>query len=157
MGRGWWYKTLWETAPSMKCHSFRERSNFPRIWFRDLRFRTWGLEIKHMKANNLVWQGCFFFHYYLANWTTDWAQICTGWLFYVYVEIHQVRRLVFDNYQLCPLPSMTRLTEKVGFEVELSTSREFVTPTSHLHSQEVWSRLYVHKSLLAFQYFMGSK
>ena len=27
-----------------------------------------------------------------------------GLLFYAYVEIHQVRRLVFDNYQQCPVP-----------------------------------------------------
>ena len=27
---------------------------------------------------------------------TDWAQIFTCLLFYAYVEIHQVRRLVFD-------------------------------------------------------------
>ena len=36
----------------------RERSNFPRIWFRDLRFRVWGLEIEHPKAHNLVWPWC---------------------------------------------------------------------------------------------------
>ena len=30
---------------------------------------------------------------------THWAQIFTGLLFYAYVEIHQVRRLLFDNYQ----------------------------------------------------------
>ena len=28
-----------------------------------------------------------------------WAQIFTGLLFYEYVEIHQVGRLFFDNYQ----------------------------------------------------------
>ena len=38
--------------------SFRERSNFPRIWFRDLGFRSWGLEIKHLKAHNFVWPWC---------------------------------------------------------------------------------------------------
>ena len=27
----------------------------------------------------------------------------TGLLFYVYVEIHQVRRLVYDNNQRCPV------------------------------------------------------
>ena len=33
---------------------------FSRIWFRDRKFRIWGLEIKHLKAHNFVWQGCFF-------------------------------------------------------------------------------------------------
>ena len=46
-----------------------------------------------MKAHNFLWQGCFFFHYYRATSTTDWAQIFTGFLFYAYVEVHQVRRL----------------------------------------------------------------
>ena len=50
-----------------------------------------------------VWKGCFFFHYYLPTLITDWAQIFTGLLFYAYVEIHKVRRLVFDNYQYCPV------------------------------------------------------
>ena len=35
-----------------------------------------------------------FFHYYLATSTTDWAQIFTGLLFYAYVGIHQLWRLV---------------------------------------------------------------
>ena len=55
----------------------KKRSIFPWIWFRDLRISIWGLEIKH-KAHNLVWQGCFFLHYYLATSMTDWAQISTG-------------------------------------------------------------------------------
>ena len=42
-------------------YSFRERNNFPRIWFRDLRFRIWGLKIKHLKAHSFVWQGVFSF------------------------------------------------------------------------------------------------
>ena len=44
----------------LKWRSFQERSNFQRICFRSLKFRIWGLEIKHMKAHNFVWQGCFF-------------------------------------------------------------------------------------------------
>ena len=51
-----------------------------------------------MKAHNFVWQGCFFSHSYLATLTTNEAQTFTG-LLYAYVEIQQVRRLVFDKYQ----------------------------------------------------------
>ena len=51
MGKGWWYKKHCEKQLPLKWHSFRERSNFPWIW---------GLEIKHQKAHNFVWQGCFF-------------------------------------------------------------------------------------------------
>ena len=73
----------------LKWRSFRERSHFPRIWFPDLRIRFWGFKFKHLNAHNFVWQGCFFFHSYIATSTTIWAQIFTG-LFYAYVEIHQV-------------------------------------------------------------------
>ena len=38
-----------------------------------LKFRFWGLEIKHLKAHNFVWQGCFIFFSYLATPTTNWA------------------------------------------------------------------------------------
>ena len=34
-----------------------------------------------MKAHNFMWQGCLFFHYYLATSTSDWAQIFTGLLY----------------------------------------------------------------------------
>ena len=44
-----------------------------------------------------------FFHYYLATSTTNWAQIATGLLFYADVQIHQVRRLVVDNYHRYPV------------------------------------------------------
>ena len=60
MGKGWWYTTFFgEKRLPLKWHSFRERSNFPRIWFRDLKLRIWGLEINHLNAHNFVWQGCF--------------------------------------------------------------------------------------------------
>ena len=99
----WW--CCWRNrCNGYNCVFIQERSNFPRIWFRDLKFRIWGLEIKHQKAHNFVWQGCFFFHYYLATSMTDWDKIFTGLLFYAYIEIHQVRRLVFDNYQTCTFP-----------------------------------------------------
>ena len=67
------------------------------------RIRIWGLKIKRLKAHNFVWQGYFFFHYYLATTMTDWAQIFTVFLFTAYVEIHQVRTLFLDNYQQCPM------------------------------------------------------
>ena len=44
---------MWETAPS-------EVTCFPQFWFWDLKFRIWGLEIKHLYAPNFVGQGCFF-------------------------------------------------------------------------------------------------
>ena len=37
-------------------------------------------------------------------WRPIWVQIFTGLLFDAYVEIHQVRRLVFNNNQRCPVP-----------------------------------------------------
>ena len=38
---------------------FRNEVIFPRIWFRDLRVRFWGLEIKHLRAHNLCNKGVF--------------------------------------------------------------------------------------------------
>ena len=65
-------------------------------WFRDLTTIFWGSEIKH--CHNFVWQGCFFFHYYLVTSTTNiefkFSQVC---YFVNNVEIHQERRMVFDN------------------------------------------------------------
>ena len=45
----------------------------------------------------------------LKTLDTMGSQIFTGLLFYAYVEIHQVRRLVFDNYQRCPVSLSPRL------------------------------------------------
>ena len=52
--------------------AFEKKNLFPRIWFLNLRVRFWGPEIKHLKAHNFVWQGCFFFHYYLSTSVTNW-------------------------------------------------------------------------------------
>ena len=36
---------------------------------------------------------------------TNWAKIVTDFLFYAYgIGLHQVRILVFDNYQAYPVP-----------------------------------------------------
>ena len=87
-----------------------EVRSFQEVILRKFDFETsnleliWGLEIKHLKAHKFVWQECFFYLYFLATSTTNWALIFTGVLFYAYVETHQMRRLVFDNYLLkCPL------------------------------------------------------
>ena len=49
-----------------------------------------------------------------------WAQIFTGLLFYAYVGIHQVRRLVFENKQTCTFPLILLCTmtkpEKSSFQ-----------------------------------------
>ena len=39
--------------------SFRERSHLKKKWFRYLIIRFWCLEVKHLKAHNFAWQGCF--------------------------------------------------------------------------------------------------
>ena len=72
--------------------------------FHEFDFETSSLEFEVSKSS--IWKptawcdkDVFFFHSYLATPTTNWAQIFTGLLFCAYVEIHQVRRLVFDVYQ----------------------------------------------------------
>ena len=74
------------------------------VIFDEFDFETSELDFEVLKSS--IWKhttlcdkGVFFFHYYLATSMTDWAQIFTGLLFYAYVEIHQLWRLDFDNYQ----------------------------------------------------------
>ena len=78
------------------------------VIFHEFDFETSSLEFEVTKSS--IWKhttscdkGVFVFHSYLATPTTNQAKIFTGLLFYAYVEIHQVRRLVFDNYQKCTL------------------------------------------------------
>ena len=61
--------------------------------------------IMHMNTHKVrqhTW--VFFFHYSPTNSMTNWAQMFTGLLFCAYVEIHQVKILIVDNYQTCPVP-----------------------------------------------------
>ena len=126
----------------LKWRTFRERSNFPRIWFRDLRidFEVPKSSIwKHTTSCDMnvfsfiiisqlrrpiefkLSQVCYFMHTCMLrynkceDWSMTitkcvqclWVQVFTGLLFYacrLYVEIQQVRRLVYDNYQMCPVP-----------------------------------------------------
>ena len=73
------------------------------IWI-EIKTSADGSKSKHLKAHNFLWQGCSFFHYYYANSPTKWAKISIFCYisFYANVEIHQVRRLAFDNYQAVP-------------------------------------------------------
>ena len=50
----------------------------------------------------------FFPHHFLVNSMTNWPQISTGLLIYGYDWIHQVRTLVFNNYQKCPVSLMCK-------------------------------------------------
>ena len=67
-----------------------------------------------------------FFPSYLATPTTNRAQIFTGLLFYAYyVEIHQVGRLVFDNYQQCQMSlKTTKKTDGVNFKTNLGLAEK---------------------------------
>ena len=64
------------------------------------------------ESTQICQQGCFFFHHFLATSMTNVAQIFTGLLIYAYVGIHQVRRLVFDNYQTCSVPLKIHVQSK---------------------------------------------
>ena len=54
---------------------------------------------------NSVYLGCNYVsvsvHFLATSMLKFWAQMFTAVLFYAYVGIHQVRILVFDNYQTC--------------------------------------------------------
>ena len=110
-------KTLWQQCDvhwSKRCHPHKKKTQYKTMTMRPF----WGLKIKHLKAHNFKWQGCFFFGYYLTTSTTNWVQIFIGLLFCACVEIHQVRRLVFDNYQRCPVSLKCCKLVKKGFYCE---------------------------------------
>ena len=56
---------------------------------------------------------------------TNWAQIFTGLLFYAYDGIHQVRTLVFDNYQTCTVPLKNADFQKKKTQKPYSIPTEF--------------------------------
>ena len=71
----------------MKWRSFRESNLiFIKFYLETSDLELWGLEIMHLKVHNSVWQGCFFFHYYLPTLMTDWAQIFKGYFAYYSME-----------------------------------------------------------------------
>ena len=73
--------------------SFWERGNFSLK--QDFRSEAFYYASESTQSNNAT---RVFFYYSLATWMTNWFQIFTGLLFYAYVGIHQVRRLIFDKY-----------------------------------------------------------
>ena len=68
------------------------------------RLQAWSLLLVIWKHTILCNRSVFYFHNSLATPMTNWVQIFTDFLFYEFVGIHQVRILVFDNYQMCPVP-----------------------------------------------------
>ena len=70
--------------------------------------QAWSLLLGMWKHTTCV-TSVFLFQYSLATLTTNWVKILTDLIFYAYVGIHQVRILVFDNYQRCWVPHKTFL------------------------------------------------
>ena len=90
-------------------------------------------------------------------------QIFTGMLFCAYVEIHQVRRQVFDNYQRCPVSLIKVMVCCMGYPtLFLISFNEFKTlparlilvhispilyklcPVSLSKGHTSWRSLYIH-------------
>ena len=84
---------------------FWERGNFSLKYYKTSGLK---LSIMRLKAHKFaLLAGTYFFHYFLATLMTTWVQPFTDLFIYAYVGIHQVKTLVFDNYQLdqrYPLP-----------------------------------------------------
>ena len=82
--------------------------------------RTWDLKpfIRHLNSAEST-QFCasrvFFISLFSCN-STNWAKMFVVLLFYAYVGIHQVRKLVFDNYQRCPVPLKEHVATCISFE-----------------------------------------
>ena len=98
---------------------------------------------------------------------TNCAQIFTGLLFNAFVEIHQVRTLVFNNYQYCPVSLSVKLRKVLPpFIFTLSFVKFFnqqfrLTPsptcsqTSTLLSPllDLWGYIDHHSSQVLYQIF----
>ena len=83
------------------------------IW--DLRFRTWGLEINFLNAHNFMWQGCVFLSLLSCKFDDRFSSnfhrfviSCNS------VEICQLWRLVFENYQQCPVSLIRNFLKKIA-------------------------------------------
>ena len=74
-------------------------------WFWDF---SWRLEVKHINWKHTTCVTRFFFLLLISHNFDNLLSLIfnslTGLLFYAEVEIHQVRRLVSDNYQKCTVP-----------------------------------------------------
>ena len=84
-----------------KGSSFRERSNFPRIWIRDPRIRIWGLEIKHLIESKQLRVTRVFFLSLLSRNFDDRLKLNLSQVCYF---MHMLRYTkweysIFDNYQ----------------------------------------------------------
>ena len=94
----------------------------------------------HLKAHKVVQQGCFFFHSSLS--THDQSSLNTDLLFYA-LCIHQVKILVFGNYQTCPVPTSVLLTTLMNIKE---------TNTTYLYSIQYTSAEDVHASIDLIRY-----
>ena len=113
-------------------------------WIIWIELETWGLEIKLLKA-----QGCLFFKYF-----TQFLQPIE-FKFHRFVilciEIHQVRRRVFDNYQRCstvPL-KLFILSSYFSFAIirTLDSHNVFLFHTIMLTLTSTWMTVYFGHSM----------
>ena len=82
----------------------------------------------------------FFFNYYLATSTTDWAEIFTGLLFYAYVEIDQL------NSSLWQLPIVSTVFKKeVHVNKHVPVSLVLHKLLGIVFSQSFWCKFYLLK------------
>ena len=70
---------------------------------------------------------------------TDWAQIFTGLLFYAYVEIHQLWRLVFDNYIVS-----TAFNSEGGIHVMVKIMQNLQNSSKHCHNKCLTNNIFCH-------------
>jgi hypothetical protein len=70
---------------------------------------------------------------------TNLPQIFTGLLFDAHVEIHQVRRLVFDNYRMCTFPlTMKSTSDALPWAHVGQQAPSAVTWSSHSKRSHDW-------------------
>ena len=115
-------------------------------------------------AHKFVKQRCFFCHYSLPTLMAHWVNVFTDWLFYAYVGIHQVSRLVFDNYQTSPVPLIGRWSCEIIIYIKKKHCHRklcaFRCSILRLQNLILRSRNKIRGKLLLFQklcYFTGNR
>ncbi len=126
-----YYKTLLESNHYEVTQCIEKEVIFhQKIWVWE-RLQAWCLSQASESTQCLCNKGGFYFQYFLATPVTNWAKICTGLLFYAYVEIHWMRILVFDYYQKLTPPLKSSCTDAITEETEINyQARELNLPTN---------------------------
>ena len=119
-----------------------------RIDFETSHVRSWN---QASESTQLVRQGCFFFHYSFANYNDHLSSN-----YHRFVIWCMLRRLVFDNYQRCPVPLSNWHSRFNGLDIMWSFLRNtlfsLLMHAPHDSLDNYWSDFAVNKTSNSLSY-----